>query len=272
VLLSGVALAQGQDTPPPLPPLPQVQPPPLPQIQPPAIPQPFLPGGDLLSAKAVEKLALSKEQKADYDKIADEYKAKKKEFQDKLTDIIKAPDPNALKAHFEAQQKLRPDYLSKVEKLMTDEQKKTLATVRNEFPGININVPAFPPPLHPFGPAVGAQFLPAEAQKQLKLTDDQKKKVDELQKELETKIMGLLTDEQKKAFEEMKKRPGGFGGIGFPPPPPILPPPVIDPPKLPLPLDKVPPPPALDKNVVPPPPAVGPTRPPEVKKIEKIEK
>jgi hypothetical protein len=256
-VLLAVAWAPAQDKPPT---------PTLPAVQPQPQPLPTLPfgGGDLISAKGLEKLGLSKEQQADYDKIAGEYKKKQKELQEKLFELMKKPTPEGMRGHFEAQNKLRPDYLAKVEKLLTDDQKKTLETLRNELPGFGpIGFPQFPPAImRPFGQSIGAPFLPADAQKELKLTDDQKKKVEELQKDLETKIMGLLTDEQKKAFEEMKKRPGGFGpggfgpGIGLPPPPPPL-----ELPKLPLP--------GIDKQVVPPPPAVEPTRPPELKKIEK---
>jgi hypothetical protein len=56
-----------------------------------------------------------------------------------------------------------------------------------------------------FFPQVGGQVIPPAAQQKLQLTDEQKKKIDELQKEAEAKITGVLTDEQKKQYEAMKK-------------------------------------------------------------------
>ena len=44
------------------------------------------------------------------------------------------------------------------------------------------------------------QVLPAQLQTALKLTDEQKKKVEELQKDVDTKLAAILTDEQKKLF------------------------------------------------------------------------
>jgi hypothetical protein len=64
------------------------------------------------------------------------------------------------------------------------------------------------------------QILPAFLAEQLKLTDDQKKQVEELQKETTAKLEKLLTDDQKKTLKEMKERgpmgPGGPGGRGGP--------------------------------------------------------
>lgn len=65
------------------------------------------------------------------------------------------------------------------------------------------------------------QILPAFMADQLKLTDDQKKKLDELQKETDTKLEKLLTDDQKKQLKEIKERGpmgpgGGRGGPGGP--------------------------------------------------------
>jgi len=66
-----------------------------------------------------------------------------------------------------------------------------------------------------FGPPQPGQILPTFMRDQLKLTDEQKKKVDELQKEVDDKLPKILTDEQNKQLKEMReRRPGGFGG-GF---------------------------------------------------------
>jgi Spy/CpxP family protein refolding chaperone len=78
-----------------------------------------------------------------------------------------------------------------------------------------------------FGPPQAGQVLPGFLQGMLRLTDDQKKKADELQKEIDSKLDKLLTDEQKKQLKE----PQGFGPGGFGGPPQagvVLPGPVKD--------------------------------------------
>jgi hypothetical protein len=60
-------------------------------------------------------------------------------------------------------------------------------------------------------------------QELLKMTDEQKKKLAELQQEVESKLGKILTDEQKKQLKEIRERgpgfgpPGGFGPGGFGP-------------------------------------------------------
>jgi len=69
----------------------------------------------------------------------------------------------------------------------------------------------FGPPPQP------GQIMPAFMQEELKLTDDQKKKFEELQKEVDAKMEKILTDDQKKQLKEMRDRgPGGRGGRGGP--------------------------------------------------------
>jgi hypothetical protein len=64
-----------------------------------------------------------------------------------------------------------------------------------------------------FGPPQPGQILPNFLQDQLKLTPEQKKQLDELQKETDEKLAKLLTEEQRKQLKEMKDRaPGGPGG------------------------------------------------------------
>ena len=199
---------------------------PIPQPPPPPPPPGVLGNplglGELISPAGLEKLALSKEQKADFDKINDEFKKTQKELQTKLADFTKnpgqAPDPKVFTEIFEAQRNLRPTTLARVEKLLTDEQKKTLEQVRRELPGFGIGFGpgpiGFPPPMH-FGPQIGGAFLPLDAQQRLKLTDEQKKKVNKFQKDLEGKILSVLTDDQKKMFDELKKNRVGPPFPGF---------------------------------------------------------
>jgi hypothetical protein len=61
------------------------------------------------------------------------------------------------------------------------------------------------------------QIMPQFIQEQLKLTDEQKKQVDDLQKDVDGKLDKILTDEQKAQLKQMRERgPGGFGGPGGP--------------------------------------------------------
>jgi hypothetical protein len=77
------------------------------------------------------------------------------------------------------------------------------------------------------------QIMPTFIAERLKLTDDQKKRVETLQKDVDEKLAKILTEDQQKQLKEMKDRgarggfgrPGGAGGKGGdkggnPPPPP----------------------------------------------------
>jgi outer membrane protein assembly factor BamB len=59
------------------------------------------------------------------------------------------------------------------------------------------------------------QVLPSFMQERLKLTDEQKKRLEALQKDVDRKIDGILSEEQKKQMAEMRRGfgrgPGGFG-------------------------------------------------------------
>jgi EF hand domain-containing protein len=65
-------------------------------------------------------------------------------------------------------------------------------------------------------PPQPGQIMPARLQETLKLTDDQKKAIAELQKEVDAKLDKILTADQKKQLKEMRNRrgpgPGGPGG------------------------------------------------------------
>jgi spore coat protein CotH len=72
------------------------------------------------------------------------------------------------------------------------------------------------------GPAVmrlpqPGEILPMPVQQMLKLTDEQKKQLSELQKEIDAKLKSILTDEQNKQLKSLRERgPGGFGPPGAP--------------------------------------------------------
>jgi hypothetical protein len=77
------------------------------------------------------------------------------------------------------------------------------------------------------GPPRPGQVLPPFVQERLNLTADQKKQLDDLQKDVDARLGKILSDEQKKQLHEMqggfgrggRRGPGGPGG-GPPGPPP----------------------------------------------------
>lgn len=159
----------------------------------------------LLSADAIEKLKLTAEQKDKYGKIETEYKDKAKSAQEKFrTDIQNLNDRTKYKEVLEKFQadtkKAREDALGKVAPILTAEQKTVFTQVKDQpgRPGIGVR------PV-PIGGAGIGQVLPAGVQQRLQLTDEQKKQIDAIQKEVEAKIMKVLNDEQKKQLEQMKK-------------------------------------------------------------------
>jgi EF hand len=95
----------------------------------------------------------------------------------------------------------------------------------------------FGPPGGPGGPMMGparpGEILPSFLQRALDLSSEQKAQLDELQKDVDSRLAKILTDAQKKTLAQMRRRgpggPGGFGppgrrgpgvGPGGPPPPP----------------------------------------------------
>ena len=77
----------------------------------------------------------------------------------------------------------------------------------------------FGEPGGPGGPAPGGfgmggrpgDILAPQSQDVLRLTDEQRKQLAELQKEVDAKLDKVLTDDQKKLLKELRDRvPGGF--------------------------------------------------------------
>ncbi len=95
------------------------------------------------------------------------------------------------------------------------------------------------PPGRGFGPPFApGQILPPFLQERLKLTDEQKKQLEELQKEVQGKLDKILTEEQRTQLKEMRR---GFGSRGPGGPPgggPGGPPPGDGPPRPPQPKEK----------------------------------
>ncbi len=95
-------------------------------------------------------------------------------------------------------------------------------------PGGPLTPPGVPPGM-PFGPPFGAarpgQILPGPLAERLNLTDEQKKQLEKLQKEVDERLAKILTDEQKKRLPQGMPPfgppgvPGGPPGGAFPGPP-----------------------------------------------------
>lgn len=162
----------------------------------------------LLTSEAVEKLKFTGDQKDKFAKIEAEYKDKYKAVQDKFrADIQGLRDREKYKEAQEKQQadskKAREDGLAKVESLLTADQKTVFAQVKElqqqPRPGVR------PLPIGGVGGGGIGQVLPPAVQQRLQLTEDQKKEIEKLQKEVEEKVIKLLNDQQKKQLEEMKK-------------------------------------------------------------------
>jgi hypothetical protein len=61
------------------------------------------------------------------------------------------------------------------------------------------------------------EILPLFLQRALNLTPEQKAQLDELQKDVDSRLAKILTDAQKKTLDQMRRRgPGGPGGFGPP--------------------------------------------------------
>jgi spore coat protein CotH len=83
------------------------------------------------------------------------------------------------------------------------------------------------PGMMPFAPPRPGELLPGPLQEMLRLSDEQKKQLAELQKKFDGELDKILTDEQRKQIKELRERgpfgppggpPGGFGPPGFGPP------------------------------------------------------
>src|SRR5262249_50395538 len=95
-------------------------------------------GGGLLSTDAVAKLNLTAEQKEKYTTIEDEFKDKQKAAGEKAREAFQSKDrekiQEALQNMRTDSEKLRTEYLTKVEGLLNAEQKKTFEDVKKEQP------------------------------------------------------------------------------------------------------------------------------------------
>ena len=91
---------------------------------------------------------------------------------------------------------------------------KSKGFVPRGFGGPGFGGPGGPRPGVPGTGGRPGEILAPPVQDVLRLTDDQKKRLAELQKEVDAKLDKVLTDDQKKALKEIRDRaPGGPGGF-----------------------------------------------------------
>lgn len=156
-------------------------------------------GGPLVPTAVEERLKLTAEQKEKLAKIEKEFADKAKDETKLREQMQKARDDKdraALRAALEQiaeAGKVRAGYETKVQEILTGEQKKTFEAALGGTgagrPGIGI------------GPGT---LLPGL--QRLDLTAEQKEKLNQLQKEFEAKALQVLTEEQRKKYEELKGR------------------------------------------------------------------
>jgi Spy/CpxP family protein refolding chaperone len=162
----------------------------------------------LVSTELAEKLKLTTEQKTKIEKLQKEFEDKNKDTFDKAREAMRKAfqdmDREAMtkiREQMDTVRKARGEYQDKIAALLTGDQKKTFEENKN------------PTPPNPFqgGPGgrrpqeIPGKLLSSSVQEKLNLTAEQKEKLAKMQKDFETKALEMLTDEQKKKLEDLKK-------------------------------------------------------------------
>jgi outer membrane protein assembly factor BamB/Spy/CpxP family protein refolding chaperone len=121
---------------------------------------------------------------------------------------------------------LQKEVDGKLGKILTDDQKKQLKEppTGGARGGFGRGGPGGRGPGGFGGPPQPGQLLPGPIQERLKLTADQKKQLDDLQKDVDGKLAKVITEEQQKQLKDMQAgggrggfaRGGGRGGPGGP--------------------------------------------------------
>jgi Spy/CpxP family protein refolding chaperone len=194
----------------------------------------FTPGAlarPLLPAQLLERLNLTEDQKEKIGKLQKEFTEKQKEAYGKLRELMekaqRTNDEDArrqVKEAMQAAEKQRQEVEGKVKDILTGEQQRKYEELKKDLPAFGGYPPGGPGPGRPGYPMmVGpptffpGHVFPPFVQEMLKLTPEQREKINKLQKDAEEKMMEVLTEEQKKQLEAMKKKM--TGGAGRPPAP-----------------------------------------------------
>jgi hypothetical protein len=193
---------------------------------------PSAPSGQIMSPIAGELLGVSTGQRIQLDALQKDVNARL----DKLLTVEqkkqftgKGPDPAGFRPPSQPGQIMtRPE---QDQLKLTDEQRKDLASLQKivdeRFNKVltqaqrqqieSVFAPVGPPPANPRpggsgNPAhPGKIFSPAQ-QDTLKLSSEQRKRLEEIQKEIDTRLATLLTEEQKKQLQAMHQAPAALPG------------------------------------------------------------
>lgn len=153
-------------------------------------------------------------------KLTDEQKTKIRSIADDLQRDLRELGRNLDQESLQKRQSLQKEARESVQKLLTDEQKTVAKELTGEPFELRLTFGAGPGGRGGFGGGFGGfgtpgQIFSSAIQQQLRLSDEQKKELEVLQKEVDEKIGKMLTEDQKKQLKELQeRRPGGFGGGG----------------------------------------------------------
>jgi len=166
-------------------------------------------GLGMFTKEDVQKtLKLSDEQK-------DEISTINKDLQKDTRELFSGGGRNAFDAEtMKKRTALQKEAMEKVQKLLKDDQKTLVKDLTGEPFELRLGT-GVPGGAGGFGGFGGGgtpgKLLSTGAQETLKLTDDQKKQLEAIQKEADEKLSKLLNDDQKKQLKDMQER-GTRGG------------------------------------------------------------
>jgi Arylsulfotransferase (ASST) len=129
--------------------------------------------------------------------------------------LMPGPEQNRLKLTDEQKkdvQALQKAVDGRFDRILTEVQRKQIKTVFAPPPG--------PPPggPGPGDPQQPGKILSPTQQDTLKLSEAQKRRLEEIQKEIDARLETLLTEDQKKQLQVLQRRPAGGGPGGGGPP------------------------------------------------------
>jgi hypothetical protein len=164
-------------------------------------------GVNMFTKEEVQKdLKLTDDQKDKIDDIV-------KEWQKELRDLGRGFDPESSNKR----QELQKEAMASIRKVLKDDQKTGLKDLTGEPFELRVGG----------GGAAAAAFaamgqpgkvLSPGAQDQLKMSAEQKKQLEDLQKEIDDKLAKILKDDQKKQLKDMQQGLGGRGALPGKPP------------------------------------------------------
>jgi hypothetical protein len=130
--------------------------------------------------------------------------------------VMTSPEQNRLKLTDDQKKDLvalQKAVDSRFDKALTEAQRKQIKSVfAPSGPG-----PGIPAAANPSGPQPG-RILSAAQQDTLKLSPEQRKRMEEIQKEIDAKLETLLTEEQKRQLQAMRQGPPAVRAAGQPAP------------------------------------------------------